>query len=170
MTLPPAPKVEPLGPHHDRAAFSCGQPALDSYLRQQASQDAKRRIARVFVAVGDAPATIAGYYSLSAASFARSDLPPESAKKLPHYPVPAAIIGRLAVDQAYQRRGYGKFLLLDAAERVLHASAAVAVYAIIVDAKDEAARRFYERYGFIAFPSMENRLFLPLSVFQESGL
>lgn len=87
----PALVIEPLGSRHDRAAFSCGEPALDSYLQRQASQDIRRRVAQVFVALGDAPETIAGYYSLSAASFERDALPPALAKRLPHYPVPAAI-------------------------------------------------------------------------------
>ena len=61
--------IEPLASHHDRTDFSCGEPALDAYLQRQASQDMRRRIAQVFVAVGDAPGMIAGYYSVSAASF-----------------------------------------------------------------------------------------------------
>ncbi len=73
--------IEPLGSHHDRTAFSCGEPALDSYLQRQASQDVRRRVAQVFVAVGDAPGKIAGYYSLSAASFEKDELPPGLAKR-----------------------------------------------------------------------------------------
>jgi hypothetical protein len=90
--------IEPLGPHHDRAAFFRGEPALNAYLQRQASQDIRRRVAQVFVARGDAPGKIAGYYSLRAASFGKDELPPALAKRLPHYPVPAAILGRLAVD------------------------------------------------------------------------
>ena len=85
--------IEPLGPEHDRASFSCGEPALDSYIRRQASQDARRRVAQVFVAVGNAPGEIAGYYTLSAASFEKDELPADLAKRLPHYPVPAAVLG-----------------------------------------------------------------------------
>ena len=66
--------IEPLGPHHDRAAFSCGEPALDGYLQRQASQDIRRRVAQLFVALGAAPGQIAGYYSLSAASFEKGEL------------------------------------------------------------------------------------------------
>jgi ribosomal protein S18 acetylase RimI-like enzyme len=162
--------IEPLGSHHDRAAFSCGEPALDAYVRRQASQDVRRRVAQVFVAVGDAPGKIAGYYSLSAASFAKSELPPALAKRLPHYPVPAAVLGRLAVDRGQQGRGLGEMLLLDAIRRVLRASTAIAIYAVIVDAKNERAQTFYERYGFRAFAGEPRRLFLPLETFEKLGL
>ena len=162
--------VEPLGAHHDRAAFSCGEPALDGYLQRQASQDIRRRVAQVFVAVGDAPEKIAGYYSLSAASFEKDQLPPALAKRLPHYPVPAAVLGRLAIDRAQQGRGLGEILLVDAIRRVVRASATIAVYAIIVDAKTERAQAFYERYGFRTFASEPRRLFLPLETFEKLGL
>lgn len=166
----PAIAIEPLALHHDRAAFSCGEPALDTYLQRQASQDVRRRIAQVFVAIGNSPEAIAGYYSLSAASFARAELPPELAKRLPHYPIPAAVIGRLTVDRAYQGRRLGETLLLDAVRRVLRASVAIAVYAIIVDAKNGRPQMFYDRYGFRSFPTIPRRLFLPLDVFVKAGL
>ena len=162
----PALVIEPLGSHHDRAAFSCGEPALDSYLQRQASQDIRRRVAQVFVALGDAPGKIAGYYSLSAASFEKEELPPALAKRLPHYPVPAAILGRLAVDRACQGQGLGETLLLDAVRRVVRASATLMVYAIIVD----RAVAFYERYGFRTFASIQRRLFLPLETSEKLRL
>jgi ribosomal protein S18 acetylase RimI-like enzyme len=162
--------IEPLGPHHDRASFSCGEPALDAYLHRQATQDVRRRVAQVFVAVGDAPENIAGYYSLSAASFEKDALPPALAKRLPHYPVPAAVLGRLAIDRNGQGRGLGETLLLDAIRRVLRAATTIAVYAIIVDAKNKRAQAFYERYGFRPFPDAPRRLFLPLETCEKLGL
>lgn len=170
MTLTTPPLIEPLGPRHDRAAFSCGEAALDGYLRQQASQDVRRRVAQVFVALGDQPQEIAGYYSVSAASFRVADLPADQARRMPHYPVPAALLGRLAVDRAWQGRRLGAFLLLDAVRRVLQASAAMAIYAVAVDAKTEGAARFYQRLGFIPFPSDPGRLFLPLETVAKAGL
>ena len=161
--------IEPLGSHHDRAAFSCGEPALDAYIRRQASQDARRRVAQVFVAVAGRSGEIAGYYTLSAASFEKDDLPAELARRLPHYPVPAAVIGRLAVDHRNQGRGLGEILLLDAIRRVVRASDAIGVYAIVVDAKNDRARAFYERYGLSSFPSTSRRLFLPLQTFEKLG-
>ena len=162
--------IEPLAAHHDRVAFSCGEPALDIYLRRQAAQDVRRRVAQLFVAVGDAPEKIAGYYSLSAASFEKDALPPALAKRLPHYPVPAAVLGRLAVDRSQQGRGLGETLLLDAIRRVVRAGTTIAVYAIIVDAKTAGAQAFYERYGFRAFAATPRRLFLPLETFETLGL
>lgn len=150
--LPKMEDVEPLGSHHDRAAFSCSEAA------------------QVFVALGGSPPALAGYYSLSAASFQRADLPPELERRLPHYPVPAARLGRLAVDRSWQGRKLGTFLLLDAVHRVLRASAAMAVYAILVEAKGDDAARFYQRFGFQPFPGTPGRLFMPLDVFVKAGL
>lgn len=162
--------IEPLGAHHDRTSFSCGEPALDVYLQRQASQDVRRRVAQVFVAVGEKPGQVAGYYSLSAASFERQELPAALSKRLPHYPVPAVVLRRLAVDRARQGRHLGETLLLDAIRRVVRASATIAVYAIVVDAKNERTQAFYERYGFRAFASQPRRLFLPLETFEKLGL
>jgi ribosomal protein S18 acetylase RimI-like enzyme len=162
--------IEPLASRHDRMAFSCGEPVLDAYLQRQASQDIRRRVAQVFVARINTAGSIAGCYSLSAASFAKEQLPPTMAKRLPHYPVPAAVLGRLAVAREHQGRGLGETLLLDAVRRVIRASTAMAVYAIIVDAKNENAETFYQRYGFRAFASAPSRLFLPLETFEKLGL
>ena len=162
--------VEPLGPHHDRASFSCGEPSLDRYIRRQASQDARRRVARVFVAPGDASGRIAGYYTLSAASFEKDNLPADLARRLPHYPVPAAVIGRLAVDLRSQGSGLGETLLLDAIHRIVRAGDTIGVYAVVVDALHDRAGAFYERYGFVPFPSRPLRLYLPLRTFERLGL
>ena len=162
--------IEPLGPHHDRESFACGEPALDDYLRRRAGQDTRRRVAQAFVALGKSPEEVAGYYTLSAASFEKGELPPRTAKRLPHYPVPAVVIGRLAVSLASPGRRPGELLLLDAIHRVVRASLTIAVYAVVVDAKNDAARGFYERYGFRPFPSTPRRLFLPLKTFGKLRL
>jgi GNAT superfamily N-acetyltransferase len=163
--------IEPLGPNHRRDRFDCGEPALNLYLQRRASQDARRRVAQVFVAVaGEEPELVIGYHALSAASFDRLDLPPEVARRLPNYPVPAALLGRLAGDRTRQGQGLGEHLLTDALHRVLRASVALAIHAVIVDAKGDRAARFYVRYGFRAFPSHPLRLFLPLETIAKSGL
>lgn len=155
--------VNPLGLDHDRTAFECGVEPLDRYIRTHASQDARRRIARVFVAAPEnEPTSIAGYYTLSAGSLERSALPAMQAKRLPHYPVPVALIGRLAVDRRFAGQGLGSMLLVDAIDRIAFASHTLAVYAVVVDAKDDRARRFYERFGFVLLPESERRLFLAL--------
>ena len=169
MDEPPL-TVEPLAPHHDRASFSCGEPSLDRYIRRQASQDARRRVARVFVVSGEPPERIAGYYALSAASFEKDNLPEGLAKRLPHYPVPAAVIGRLAVDLRSQGSGLGEVPLLDAIHRVVRAGDTIGVYAVVVDALHDRASAFYERYGFVPFQSQPLRLYLPLRTFEQLRL
>lgn len=169
MSQAPAPwRVVALdGKAHDRAAFSCCAPERDRYIREHASQDVKRDVARVFVALPAGMPTVRGYYSLSATSFQRDDLPAEQAKRLPRYPVPAALLGRLAVDDGMKGRGLGAFLLMDALNRILLATQSLAVHALIVDAKDDGAAAFYGKYGFIPFPSEERRLFLPIATIRR---
>ena len=162
--------IEPLGPGHVRETFDCGEPSLDSYIRRQASQDIRRRVARTFVALRKDPKEMAGYYTLSAAGFEKEEMPPELSKRLPHYPVPAAVLGRLAVAKCYQGSGLGEALLIDAVRRVVHAGDAIGVYAIVVDALNDRARSFYERYGFQVFPLNQDRLFLPLQTFVDLDL
>ena len=100
-------RIEPLSDDHDRSQFLSGSNALERYLREQASQDIRRRIATCFVAVS-VTAGVAGYYTLTATSVALSALPPDIAKKLPRYPVvPAVLLGRLAVARHYQGHGLG---------------------------------------------------------------
>jgi len=152
--------IEPLGKQHDRAAFSCGQPDLDDWFKQRASQDDKRNVARVFVAVDEAFG-IVGFYSLSSFTLAIEDVPADIARKLPRYgAIPAALIGRLARDERVRGRGVGELLLADAVKRILAAARSIAVFAIVVDAKDERASAFYQSFGFRPFPLRPERLFL----------
>jgi predicted GNAT family N-acyltransferase len=154
-------RIEPLSDRHNRTDFSCGQSDLDDYFRRRAGQDEKRNIARVFVAV-DAEGTVAGFYTLSTCSVDAGELPPALAKKLPHYDaIPAAIIGRLARDERTRGQGMGELLLADAIHRILEADRSTAVWAILVDAKDDRAAEFYKSFGFVPFPSRPTRLFLP---------
>jgi ribosomal protein S18 acetylase RimI-like enzyme len=154
--------IAPLAVAHDRQTFSCGAEPLDRYLRTQATQDVRRYIANCFVASPLRSNAVAGYYTLSAASIPMTDLPAEQARKLPRYPVlPTALIGRLAVDRRYQGKQLGAALLFDAIARAIRADAAV--FALVVDAKDEAAARFYRHYGFEAFSGRAARMFLPVA-------
>src|ERR1039458_9807038 len=126
-------RVEPLGANHDRVAFSCGVPELDTYLQRQASQDMKRKLAAVFVLTVDS-ASVAGFYTLSAHSILAADLPEDQAKKLPHFPLPVTLLGRMAVAQSLRGQGLGEFLLLHALDRALRGSRQIASYAVVVDA------------------------------------
>ncbi|OAI02941.1 hypothetical protein A1353_14885 [Methylomonas methanica] len=157
-------KIEALGASHLRKAFDCGVSSLNIYLQQYARQNVKHRINRVFVATDiSEPQTILGYYTLSAGSVRADDLPAEHNRRLPNYPVPVALLGRLAVDQQHQGQRLGTILLADAVQRVEQASAVMAVYAIVVDALTPAAAEFYRQFGFIAFAGQPLKLFLPLS-------
>ena len=155
--------VEALARHHDRSRFQCGSDALDRYIRRQASQDARRNVSRVFVATPDDLDEIAAFYTLSAGSIERETVPEDLVKRLPRYPVPVALLGRLAVDRRWSGQGLGSALLIDALRRVRIASDTLAVYAVVVDAKDESARAFYKRFDFIELPDSAMRLFLPMS-------
>lgn len=150
----------------DTKSFSCGQSALDDYIRRYASQDIKRDLARVFVASpADDLGCLAGFFTLSAGSINCSDLPEKLAHKLPRYPVPVALTGRLAVDQAFQGKGLGSILLADACQKVRRARDTLAVVGIIVDAKDDSAAAFYRHFGFIELSGQPDRLLLPAAVF-----
>ncbi len=154
-------QIEALSAEHDRAGFSCGTPALDRYFSEQVTQDVRRRATACYVAV-DATGTIAGYYTLAAGGVPLTDLPPALAKRLPRYPsVPVARIGRLAVGQKYRGQKLGSALLWDAVQRTLRSE--LAVFALVVDAKDVAAEGFYRHHGFISLGNRPLQLVLALT-------
>jgi GNAT superfamily N-acetyltransferase len=156
-------RIEVLRKNHSREAFACGYAELDRYLKQQARQDAEKRVAAPFVLVEPPAKRVLGYYTLSSCVVEADGLPPEIARKLPRYPqLPATLLGRLAVDQTMSGRGLGEFLLMDALHRSLTHSTEIAALAVLVDAKDSAAAAFYAHYGFIALEKQPLRLFLPM--------
>ncbi|MCG5526336.1 GNAT family N-acetyltransferase [Ectothiorhodospira haloalkaliphila] len=153
--------IRPLDADARTADFKCGELALDEYLQRYASQDIKRGIARVFVASPTQQLqVVSGFYTLSAASIAADTLPEKWRKKLPRYPVPIALLGRLAVGQQYHGQGLGSILLADACKRVAAASETLAVAAIAVDAKSRKAAAFYQHFGFIELPGQPGRWML----------
>lgn len=157
-------RIVPLQKHHDRRAFSCGEPTLDDWFRNRATQDTKRDLAQVFVAIDDALGLV-GFYSLSAFSLQLDDFPEDLAKKLPRYSaIPAALIGRLARDVRSRGQRMGDVLLADAIQRVLATRQSLGVYAIVVDALNTMAQDFYASFGFIALPTRPDRMFLLTSV------
>lgn len=159
-------RIERLGSRHDRAAFRCGVTELDSYIQTQAGQDFKRRLTAVYVLTSD-DETIAGYFTLSATSVNPTQLPQEFARRLPRFPLPATLLGRMAVCESLQGRGLGDYLLASALRTALSASRDVASWAVIVDAKDEA-RAFNLKKSFIPMVDQAARLFLPMSVIAEA--
>lgn len=158
-------RLAPLDAAHDRSTFDSGSAALDRDLREQVTQDVRRRVTACFVALANGQ-RIAGYYTLASASLLLTDLPAASGKKLPRYPtVPAVRMGRLAVDQTFKGQGLGGALLADALARA--ARSEIAAYALMVDAKDDTAAAFYRHHGFIALPDTPLALFLPLATIQR---
>ena len=156
-------RIRPFDRAVDVASFRCGQTLLDEYIRRYASQDVRRNVARVFIATPDRNSRqLAGFFTLSAGGVSCSDLPESLAKKLPRYPVPVALIGRLAVATDFQGKGLGSILLADACQKVANASEMLAVVGIVVDAKDAAAISFYRHFGFLPLPHQPARLMLPV--------
>jgi ribosomal protein S18 acetylase RimI-like enzyme len=154
-------KIEPLRASHNRQEFSSGVAVLDRYLHELVTQDVRRRISNCFVAC-DAVGAIAAYYTFAAASLPLTDLSPAERKRLARYGVvPAGLIGRLAVDRRFRGRGLGGALIIDAARRA--AAADPAIFALIVDAKDDSAAAFYEHLQFCRFLSRPRSLYLPIA-------
>lgn len=153
-------RIERLGKHL-RKGFDCGVDALNKYLIVQAGQEMRRRYSVCYVLVESSSGLIAGFYTLSASSVPLTDLPADLVQRLPRYAaVPVARVGRLAVDLRFRLRGLGGALVHDAWSR--SALSDVAVHAMVVDAKDESAAKFYERFGFIRMSTQPLILFMPI--------
>lgn len=161
--------IELLNDGHDRTTFSCGSAALDRYFRQQAGQEQRRGVATVYVAVDTTREnTIVGFYTLSATAVATTTLPSDITKRLPRYPVlPAVLLGRLARDERWHGQKIGPRLMSDAFDRIMAISAQIGAVFMVVEAKDDAAREFYERFAFRLFPNSEDKLYLPLATIRE---
>jgi ribosomal protein S18 acetylase RimI-like enzyme len=158
--MSPGFRIEALAATHDRRGFFSGVEPLDRYLRELANQDIKRRVSNCFVA-RDGAGAIAAYYTFAATSLPMTELSADVAKRLPRYPLlPAGLIGRLAVDTRFRGRHLGGALIMDAAMRAARCDPAI--FALIVDAKDDNAVRFYQHYQFQRFTSRPQSLFLPL--------
>jgi ribosomal protein S18 acetylase RimI-like enzyme len=160
--------IEILGPAHDRTGFSSGVDALDRYFREQATQDVRRRATACYVALDRDKGKVAGYYTLAAGGVPLTEMPEELARRLPRYSsVPVARVGRLAVDRSYRGHRLGSALLWDAGLRALRSE--LAVFALVVDAKDEQAANFYRHHGFVAFGSHPRQFVLPLAKLAEAA-
>lgn len=156
--------IEPLGNHHGRAAFSCGEAALDNYLRERAGQEHRRKVAAVFILYETTAAVVAGFYTLSIYAVRSTELPEAFRRKQPRYEqLPAALIGRLAVDVRFGGRGLGTRLLMNALQRSYQVTQEVAAVAVVVEAKNDRARQWYESFGFESFPDSPDRLFMPMA-------
>ncbi len=160
---------EPLAKSHPRTAFSCGNASLDRYLHEQARREQDRRVARVYVLLHRPTGAIAGYHTLSSSSIRTTDLPEDIQRRLPRYEAtPVILLGRLARDVHFRGAGVGERLLADALERSLDAQKRVGAVAVVVDAIDDTAARFYEAYGFIRLPRDPSRLFVAMDTIEDA--
>ena len=145
---PPRWDEEPISRDRNRAAFNCGSPELNGYLQRYARQNHESGGAKTFVAVrAEAPAFLLGYYTISPASVEFARVPAALTRKLGRYEVPVFRLGRLAVDISVQRQRLGAALLFAAGRRAFGVAAEVGGVALAIDAKDERAAGWYERFG-----------------------
>jgi len=154
----------PIAKRHDRAAFDCGEADLNLYLQKFARQNHESGGAKCFVAAPvDAPTRVFGFYTLSPASLDYARTPALAKKGLARYDVPVFRLGRLAVDNIVQGRGLGGALLLRAAHRCLRVAEDVGGVALLIDAKNDRAARWYQGYGALALEDAPLSLVLPLA-------
>jgi GNAT superfamily N-acetyltransferase len=162
-------REEPISRIHDRAAFDCGSPELNEYLRRYARQNHESGGAKTFAAVSaEAPARILGHYSISPASVEFARVPAALTRKLGRYEVPVFRLGRLAVDVSVQGQQIGSALLFAAGRRALGVAAEVGGAALAIDAKDERAAQWYERFGAVPLLDDPLKLILPLSTIRDA--
>ena len=155
-----------LSSHHDRRDFDCGVEVLNSYLQRYSSQHERIGIARTYVAIREDDPRVLGYYTLSS-STVRCDIVPQN---LPRHPVPVALIGRLAVDITARGERLGEELLIHAFRSAQRAAEIIGIYAVVVDALDESAKRFYLRYGFAELTDDHLHLYLPMKAIERLSL
>lgn len=144
------PRIAKLGTAHDPAHFDCGNEALNSFIRRHALSGQRASISQTYVAViGE---RIVGYHTLVVSNVTYEGAPQRLAKGIPRYPIPVLLLARLAVDRRWQGQGLGAALVADAARRTLQVADIAGVRALLVQAKDAAAKRFYTHLGFEPFP------------------
>ncbi|HPB82343.1 MAG TPA: GNAT family N-acetyltransferase [Spirochaetota bacterium] len=153
---------------HECKSFSCGTESLDNYLKHYARQNDLSGIGRTYVARKDRRKDVLGYYTIASSSVEGKFLPEKYAKKIPGYPVPCALLGRLAVDRGCQGTGLGEHLLMDALSRILHVSDQIGLFAVIVEAINERAKSYYIKYGFEPFKDDEKHLVMSLRTIRSA--
>jgi GNAT superfamily N-acetyltransferase len=161
-------REEALTRHHDRSSFDCGVAPLNEYLRRYARQNHESGGAKTFVAVAPETTSVLGYYTISPGAIAFANAPPMITKKLGRYEVPVFRLGRLAVSLSVQGRGLGGDLLFAAGERAIAVAQEVGGVALAIDAKDERAAAWYERFGALRLLDDPLKLVLPLDTIRAT--
>lgn len=158
--------IEKLQRHHPVDAFDCGREQLNRYLQQHALQNQQSEGAQTYVGLVDQ--TVVGYYALAVGSVEQEHAPERVKKGLAKHSIPIMLLARLAVDRRWQKQGIGCALLKDAMLRTLQAADIAGIRALVVHAKDDAARRFYEHVDFLPSPSDPLHLFMLLKDARKS--
>lgn len=154
----------PLAPNHNISSFQCGVPALDDWLKFRARR-AEGTTGRTYVVTSESE--VIGYYTLATGAAKREHIPKKLQRNSPD-PIPLMLLARLAVDHRFQGRRIGNGLLKDALTRVLQASEIVGFRAVVVHAIDDQAKRFYDRFGFVEFPSSSRTLFMAIETLKAA--
>jgi len=162
------PVIAPLSRDHDRSGFDCGNKELNAFLKATARQHSDKGISRTFV-LTEGDTKILGFFTLTLCEAKASNLPAEYSKKYPQHGLPAVRLGRLAVSRRQQGKGYGELLLAEAVHRTVLIAEHAGVIGLFVDAKDDNARSFYQRYGFVTLPEHPLQLFLPIATMRLAG-
>lgn len=156
------PEITALTRQHDRTRFDCGVAELNDFLRATARQHSDKGISRTFV-LTDGSSAILGFFTLTLCEIQSAELPASHAKKYPSHGLPAVRLGRLAVSRRHQGKGYGELFLAEAIHRTLLIADHAGLIGLFVGAKNDKARSFYERYGFMTLPAHPLHLFLPIA-------
>ena len=163
--------IEHLTSHHDHSDFDCGKPSLSEWIKRYAGQNEKRDVSRTYVAVRPGDSRVFGYYSLSTYQINFEDMPASQSKGLPRkQPIPAVLLGRLAVDRSFQGQGLGRVLLGSALGQALTLANKIGINAVVVDAIDEEARGFYLKHGFLNLLDDPLHLVITIRVVRQLGL
>lgn len=160
-------RPRPIGASDDTSDFDCGEPSLNAYLAERALTNHLADLARCYVCIDRDTSTVLGYYTLSAVAVERSNLSARVRRNAPS-PVPAVLLGRLAIATHAQGRGLGRLLVRDAVLSTLAAAHRIGVRILLVHALHEAAAHFYETLGFRRSPTDPLHLYLLLADARES--
>lgn len=158
-------KFEILDPKkHNRSEFDCGVNILNLYLQKFANQDQKRSLSKAYVLADKKK--IIGYYTVSAHSVSKEALP-DDIQSGSYADLPFLLLGRLAVDNTYQSKGYGEALVFHACKTTIHAAEQIGIFGMIVEAKNEKVVTFYKNLGFKQLKKTPNKLVLPTAAIKH---
>jgi ribosomal protein S18 acetylase RimI-like enzyme len=154
-------RPQPVTHQHNVSTFSCGKQTLDNWLNLRAIKNETDGNSRTFISIERETGIVAGYYCLSSHSITREEMPGSIRRNAPD-PIPVILIGRLAVDSRFMGRGLGYSLLRDALTKALEAANLVGSRALVVDALDDEAVSFYQKFGFKLMPGSTRALYITM--------